>query len=181
MVNQAFVDKLTWLTWLTNKVHEVYYLTMTNTLSAKQISQPTTRLLLKAFRQFESELLLALAARGFDDISTSHLNLIRHLNPEGMKLSDLAKDAALSKQAISKISRSLIEKNYLEIQDDPIDARAKIIRFTPKGELLINTAVPLVIQIEQSYLRLLGEQGYQAFREALIKLLERNFNNGTIN
>jgi len=152
---------------------------MSEKIINENIQLPTGRLLIWLFRRFEDDLLLALAKEGFNDITASHLNLIRHLNPEGMKLSALAQDAALSKQAITKIAGNLSNKSYIEIIDSSQDKRAKIIRFTPKGNRLITTAMSIVKNIEQHYLNVLGEQQYLALRQALIELNKEENHYGT--
>ena len=135
--------------------------------------QPTGRLLINAFRGFEKQLLLELQHQGFEDITLSHLNVIRHLNPEGMKLIELAKDAALSKQAISKICSNLVERNYIEISWDKHDGRAKTVNFSKKGTALVKAAINIVQGIEEEYLKELGETGYTQLREALITLNQK--------
>jgi len=133
--------------------------------------QPTGRLLINTFRVFEKKLLAELQQQGFPDITLSHLNVIRHLNPEGMKLIELAKDATLSKQAISKIGSNLEQKGYIKIGSDSSDGRAKTVKFTRKGEQLIDAAIDVTQNIEQHYETLLGNQSYTLLRESLNTLL----------
>ena len=145
--------------------------------SAQQFNaqfQPTGRLLINAFRVFEKQLLVELQQHGFADITLSHLNVIRHLNPEGMKLIELAKDAALSKQAISKICSNLVERDYVHISCDKNDGRAKVVNFSEKGTALVKTAVSIIQNIEQQYLQTLGEAGYTQLRELLVTLIQQD-------
>ncbi len=133
--------------------------------------QPTGRLLINAFRAFEKKLLYGLQQQNFSDITLSHLNVIRHLNPEGMKLIELANDAALSKQAISKICSNLEQKNYIEIVNDSNDGRAKMVHFTQKGIRLIDTAIKTTRKIELQYCTTLGDKDYKQLRDSLQNLL----------
>lgn len=134
---------------------------------------PTGRLLLKAFRAFEYEVLKQLNSQGFDDITLSHLNLIRHLNPEGMRLTHLAHDAALSKQAVGKIAADLIKKDYIIMLPDPEDARAKRIMFSKKGKQLVKKAIVIVKKTEEAYEKLFGLRGLQLFRKKLNQIIEQ--------
>ena len=133
--------------------------------------QPTGRLMLLAFRQFEESLLQELQQRGYMDVTLSHLNVIRHLDPQGLNLHHLARDAALSKQATSKIVADLEFKGYVSCLPDPLDRRAKRIQYRPRGEALMANAVKIVNTLERTYLSLLGEE-YHVLRRALIHIYQ---------
>lgn len=139
-----------------------------------QPEQPTGRLLIKAFRHFETEVLVRLEEAGISDITMSHLNVLRHLDPGGLRLSELASEAGLTKQAIGKIANDLAAKGYLAIETDADDARAKRVIYTDEGHRLVQTAVDIIRQMEDEYAMLLGEGGYQTLRELLIILIERH-------
>ncbi|HFE37411.1 MAG TPA: hypothetical protein ENK06_03190 [Gammaproteobacteria bacterium] len=128
---------------------------------------PIGRLLINAFRAFERELLNRLQSQGFDDVTLSHLNVIRHLNPEGMRLIELAHDATLSKQAITKITQNLKQKAYIIISNDPEDGRAKMIYFSPRGTALVKTAISITQAIESEYLETLGKPQFKSLRKSL--------------
>lgn len=138
--------------------------------------QPTARLLLKLFRAFEQELLHHLADAGITDVTQSHLNILRHLDNDGMQITRLAHDAALSKQLVGRIVRELAHKGYLEVTADPDDGRGKFVRYTPKGSALINRAVVTVSAIEQRYQNALGSKQYHLFREQLEQLFRLHTN-----
>lgn len=129
--------------------------------------QPTARLVLSLFRAFEQNLLQQLKTRGIRDITLSHLNILRHLNDEGMKISQLAQDALLSKQLVGRIVKELEQKRYLQISPDPNDQRIKFVRYTAKGKSLISTAIEIISAFEQHYKNLLGNDEYSCFRKQL--------------
>ena len=132
--------------------------------------QPTARLVLKLFRGFEQSLLEQLATQAITDVTPSHLNILRHLNNEGMMISQLAQDAALSKQLVGRIVKELATKGYLKITDDQNDRRIKFVSYTKKGMILITLAVEIVDAIEQQYKTALGKAGYDEFRNTLTQL-----------
>lgn len=132
---------------------------------------PTGRLLLDAFRAFESRLIDELARGGITDIKASHLNVLRHLDPQGMRLTELARDAVLSKQAASAIVGELVERGYLTFLPDPNDGRAKRVKHTRKGARMNDVATAIVIKLEQEYASLFGESFYQQLRAMLTKLI----------
>jgi DNA-binding MarR family transcriptional regulator len=132
--------------------------------------QPTARLVLKLFRGFEQSLLEQLATHNITDVMPSHLNILRHLNNEGMMISQLAQDAALSKQLVGRIVKELAAKGYLKITDDQNDRRIKFVSYTKKGTSLIALAVEIVNDIELQYETALGKDGYDQFRNTLTQL-----------
>lgn len=108
---------------------------------------------------------------GYTDLNMSHLNVIRHLDPDGLNLVDLAKDAAISKQAISKIAADLDKKGYVTMARDPHDGRAKRVLFTRKGQAAVTSAINIVKDIEKQYLALVGPSAYHDMRETLATMI----------
>jgi len=144
-----------------------------------QNTQPfiaTARLLLDAFRAFENELAQILAAKGFTDVTMGNFNVLRHLNPEGMHLSELAKDAQISKQAIGKMISELEHKGYVELTPDETDARAKYVRFTVKGQKFIDQAISIVSEMEDKYQSLLGKKDYNTLRQSVSQIYQWHLN-----
>jgi len=164
------------ISFIDNIVYLVYHVRMKKHDNFGPNFQSTGRLLINAFRAFEKNLLAELLQRYFSDITPSHLNVIRHLNPEGMKLIELAKDATLSKQAISKICNNLEQKGYIQLMNDSTDGRAKMVSFTPKGVSLIDAATNITKNIETQYYDILGEEQYKRLRESLKTLLRESEN-----
>ena len=72
-----------------------------------------------------------LAARG--SLSASHIQISRHLPLEGARLTDLAKRAGISKQAMGKLVEQCEAWGLVARGDDPRDARARCVAFTPTG------------------------------------------------
>jgi len=138
----------------------------------KQDFIPTARLLLDAFRAFENELTWILDSKGFTDVTTGNFNILRHLNPEGMRLSELAKDAQISKQAIGKMIKELEFKGYVELIPDKTDARAKYVHLTKKGKKLIKLAITAVSEMEEHYQNMLGRNTHNKLRQSVMKICE---------
>jgi DNA-binding MarR family transcriptional regulator len=134
-------------------------------------SPATARLFLKLFRAFENNLLQAMREKGFTDISAMHFNVIRHLNPQGMSVTQLAKDAEITKQAVGKIATELANKGYLRIESSSQDGRMKHIAYTVKGRNLLDQLIVQANIIEKQYRARLGAADYLQLRESLTKLL----------
>jgi DNA-binding MarR family transcriptional regulator len=72
-----------------------------------------------------------LAGRG--KLTASHIHIIRHLALEGSRLTELAMRAGVSKQAMGKLVDQCEAWGLVQRQNDPRDARACRVVFTPAG------------------------------------------------
>lgn len=140
--------------------------------------EPTARLLVRALQGFENALQAKLHADGFDDVTVAQTNVLRHLNAEGMKQSELARDANISKQAVSQALRGLRSRGLVDVVPDPEDARAKRVVYTERGRALILCAVGHVIDLETAWRTELGDDAYHQLRAALERLQPARFDNG---
>ena len=127
----------------------------------------TGRLLINAFRTFESRLLEHLNDAGYDEATPGHLAALRHLDPEGLQISRLAEDAGVSRQAMSEMVRELMARGWVKKEPDPDDGRAKLITYTAEGHELIAEAQEAVAEIEDELVDMLGEDAYDELRSAL--------------
>jgi DNA-binding MarR family transcriptional regulator len=88
-----------------------------------------------------------LAARGH--LSASHLHITRHLALEGLRLTDLAQRARMSKQAMGKLVEQSEAWGLVTRQVDVRDARARRIAFTPAGLAWLQAFQQAVAQAEE--------------------------------
>ncbi len=77
----------------------------------------------------------AVTLAGLDMLRPSHLTVLRVLDPhtEGTRISDLARDADVSRQAIQQVAGDLERLGILESEPDPHDRRARLVRYTATG------------------------------------------------
>ncbi len=72
-----------------------------------------------------------LAAR--DKVGAAHIHITRHLPPAGARLTELARAAGMSKQAMADLVNQCEAWGLVTREGDPLDARARRIAFTPAG------------------------------------------------
>jgi DNA-binding MarR family transcriptional regulator len=72
-----------------------------------------------------------LAARG--QVGAAHVHITRHLPLAGARLTELAQSAGMSKQAMADLVDQCEAWGLVQRESDPLDARARRIRFTPVG------------------------------------------------
>lgn len=102
------------------------------------------RLLGHAMRRFDARV-LALMARDVevplalsnlaarDQVSAAHVHITRHLALEGSRLTELAQQAGMSKQAMGDLVDQCEAWGLVTREADPLDARARKVCFTPTG------------------------------------------------
>ena len=87
-----------------------------------------------------------LAARGH--LSASHIHITRHLALEGSRLTELAQHANMSKQAMGKLVDQCEAWGLVTRLNDPRDARARRVMFTPVGLSWLQAFQQAVAQAE---------------------------------
>jgi DNA-binding MarR family transcriptional regulator len=91
------------------------------------------RLLNNAVRRFEARVLELMSASGHVDTRIAHVGLTRNLDVEGTRLTELARRASMSKQAMGELVDQCVELGLVDRIADPSDGRARIVMFTPAG------------------------------------------------
>ncbi|MEN9711865.1 MAG: hypothetical protein RLY90_126 [Pseudomonadota bacterium] len=96
-----------------------------------------------------------LAAR--EQISAAHVHITRHLSLQGSRLSELALSAGMTKQAMGDLVTQCEAWGLVERQNDPQDARAKRIVFTPTGLAWLRAFEQAVAQTEAEFRQEVGK------------------------
>jgi DNA-binding MarR family transcriptional regulator len=113
------------------------------------------------FSEFRGELEEA----GYGDIRPSHGCVFRFVREDGMRLTDLASLAGITKQSAGEVVDDLVSRGYVERVQDPGDRRAKLIRLTAKGEEAQRVGFGLFAKIERRWGRRYGAERLAAMRE----------------
>lgn len=136
-------------------------------MSYPEESTPILLLIVLAERHLVRALQWRLLAAGFEDHRSVHHNVMAHVTYEGIRLTELADKAGITKQAMSELVIDLERLGYLERTADPQDARAKLIRFTDKGRGAVEAAMRAFEEIEAA----LGDHSVRALRRGLLAVL----------
>jgi DNA-binding MarR family transcriptional regulator len=95
-----------------------------------------------------------LAAR--DQITAAHVHITRHLGLDGARLTELAQAAGMTKQAMGHLVNQCEAWGLVVKQDDPLDARAKRVCFTPDGLAWLQAFKDAVAQAELEFRESVG-------------------------
>lgn len=130
------------------------------------------RLLLASVINWQDVLVLGLQAKGFRSFRASHMNLLRHLDFGGTRISEIARRSRLTKQTVGELLAGCEAEKLVKTVPDPTDARAKIVTFTRLGKAVIEAEREVMERIDAALARELGPREYQRLRRALAVLAE---------
>ncbi len=125
-----------------------------------------------AQRHAERRILDFLAEQGFDDMTLAQARVAARLNDEGVRLTELAEQAQISKQACGELVAQLERSGYVERVPDPRDARARLVRIAPRGKEAQRRPREMEERIDREWERHLGEKRMAELRRALAELRE---------
>jgi DNA-binding MarR family transcriptional regulator len=125
-----------------------------------------------AHRAAESQVFSALHGAGFGDLTMAQCRLAQRLSSDGVRLTELAEQAQITKQTAGALVDELESNGYVTRQPDPADARARLVVLTTRGADLCHAAAEEVHRIEARWRAHLGAEPFRALHDALIELRE---------
>jgi DNA-binding MarR family transcriptional regulator len=84
-------------------------------------------------RRFEERVLALMSEAGHSQTRLSHVNLTRHLDLEGTRITELARRASMTSPAMTELIDQCVVLGLVERVQDAADRRVRIVRFTPEG------------------------------------------------
>ncbi|HEX6780839.1 MAG TPA: MarR family transcriptional regulator [Solirubrobacterales bacterium] len=115
------------------------------------------------FAEFRAEL----EQSEFGDIRPTHGCVFRFVQGEGLRLTDLAERAKLTKQSVGEIVDDLVQRGYAKRIPDPDDRRAKLICLTERGEAAQAHGRKLFAKVEKRWAERYGAERIAALRGLL--------------
>jgi len=86
---------------------------------------------------------------------------------------DIANQGNADRMMVSKVLRTLQEKNFIRRLAHPTDTRANVIRLTEKGAKVLQSALAAIERGDIDFFSILGEQ-LSSFNQDMVKLIEQN-------
>lgn len=129
----------------------------------------TGRLLFSCFERWEAAVLKHLTEAGWSDVRRTHFNILRHLDADGTRMSDLAVRANVTKGAVTGLVRSCEVLDLVTVSSETTDRRARLVRYTPRGLELMELFRATMLALEGQLRDRLGG-GYADLRAALLTL-----------
>jgi len=99
--------------------------------------------------------------RGHDWYAEARSSIVPYIEIGGTNQSTIAKRIGLSKQAVQQLVDDLENEGVVERAPDPVDRRAKIIRFTPKGIAALRDAENVKRSVEAELKEKIGDENFK--------------------
>jgi len=116
------------------------------------------------------ELATRMEAAGYGDVRQAHGCVFGNLAPDGMRLTELAELAGMTKQAVGEAVSDLERLGYAERVPDPSDGRAKIIRLTATGSAAQRAGFEIIGAIEERWAEQFGAEQVEQMRALLLEM-----------
>jgi DNA-binding MarR family transcriptional regulator len=123
------------------------------------------------FQAAVSRIYEGLAEAGYSDLRPAHFTVFQHLPPQGIRLTELAEKAQITKQSMGYLVEYLEKCGYVRREIDPSDGRANLILWTEKGKAVEREARRILKLLEEEWATYLGEARFQQLVETLKDLI----------
>jgi DNA-binding MarR family transcriptional regulator len=113
-------------------------------------------------------------ARAGHPVKASHSAVFGQMTGDGSRLSDLARGANMTPQAMGELVDELEGLGYVQRRPDPSDRRAKLITLTESGRQCVAAGTDTIGDIDRRITDALGGRGHRQLRTMLLTLLEQS-------
>lgn len=131
----------------------------------------TLQLLFKAARLLNEEAIRRIRARTGKPFRVAHTSVLPHIDLAGTRLTELAKRLGVTKQAAGQIVDELAGFGLLERVADPADARAKLVRFSKKGQAAMLDGLAVLGELEGELRDVVGASKLATVHDALAAIV----------
>lgn len=134
------------------------------------LPRSTFELLFRAAR-LVNERAVARVQAGGGRLRTAHTQLFPHITSAGVRLTELADSLGVTKQAVGPLVDDLEREGIVERTDDPDDRRAKLIRWTKRGERALLHGLGVLAELERELAPAVGKARMAALADTLEALI----------
>ncbi|MED5608979.1 MarR family winged helix-turn-helix transcriptional regulator [Pseudomonas sp. JH-2] len=132
--------------------------------------RPFLRQLLAARQEWIEERLYAMAeASGYKQVTPAMSRLFGLMKRQPVGISVLARQLAISRQAVHKLVNEAVQMELVELIDSEEDKRVKLVGFTAKGFAMSASATRNLEKIEQDLAQRIGQADLDELKRILAK------------
>ena len=129
-----------------------------------------TRELQQTWNTLERKLAVRLTEDGGSGLRSVHVAILRVLEPDGARVSDIARQLGITRQAVAQTVAVMLERDIVEFVPDPTDGRAKLLRYTQHGRDSHRAALRAADEFEATYIQRVGQARVEQLRTELAEL-----------
>jgi len=105
--------------------------------------------------------------RDFPELRGSHRRILQMIPPQGIRITDLAAIAGMTKQALGEFADWLEQSGFVASRRAEHDGRVRLISRTPRGDAAAEGASRAIADIERRWREELGAARFDIMKQAL--------------
>jgi DNA-binding MarR family transcriptional regulator len=125
-------------------------------------------LLRMSWQAVRERLLAVLGARGFGDINQTHFTIFQYPPPHGVRATDLARRASMTKQAMNYLLQQVETLGYIERRASP--GHRSLVYLTPRGWQVTETIWTAMQELEAEWAQRIGPKRFADLLDSLRQL-----------
>lgn len=135
------------------------------------------QLISQVFDRLLDDLHRHLVESGYADLRPTHcLNVLRLMDCEGTRPTELARRAGMTPQAMSELVGYLEQHDYVQRVPDPVDRRGRVVVYADRGTAAATVATAFFADVESRWDDIVGTERFHDVKLALAEILGSSSN-----
>jgi DNA-binding MarR family transcriptional regulator len=106
----------------------------------------------------------------FPELRGSHRRILQMIPPQGIRITDLASIAGMTKQSLGEFADWLEESGFVSSRRDPADGRVRLVTRTERGDAAADAAQRAIEAVEREWREEVGAARYDTMKQVLREL-----------
>ena len=119
--------------------------------------------------------LVAQGTLDFPELRGSHRRILQMIPPQGVRITDLARIAGMTKQALGEFVDWLEQSGFVRSGRDPADGRVRLVTRTDRGDAAAEAATLAIAAVEREWRKEVGAEAFDTMKQALRHLGRDSF------
>jgi DNA-binding MarR family transcriptional regulator len=120
-----------------------------------------------AHAAIHAEVQAAVTRAGYSELTAGHHTVLRNLGEYGARPNELAAQAGVTRQAVTKTVDELVRRGVVRRDPDPEDGRGVIVRYTDHGLAGLAVARQHMEALEKDFAARVGPEQWAEVRQTL--------------
>ncbi|SRR6266700_7548928 len=109
------------------------------------------------------------------ELRGSHRRILQMIPPQGVRITDLARIAGMTKQALGEFVDWLEQSGFVRSRRDPADGRVRLVTRTDRGDAAAEAARLAIEAVERDWRKEVGAQAFDIMKQALRQIGRDSF------
>lgn len=119
--------------------------------------------------------LRAQGSLAFPELRGSHRRILQMIPPQGVRITDLARIAGMTKQALGEFVDWLEQAGFVRSGGDPADGRVRLVTRTDLGDEAADAAGLAIAGVEREWRKEIGAETFDIMKQGLRQLGRDSF------